>query len=153
METFRALAVALVCTWYGLGHLGRETAFASWWDKPAIPLTVRDSSLKGLAPGTWVRLTVMDLPSWAWPGLREEMIGKSVLAVVADRPGGCDCDMWPETFRRLSGGRLWVGRLEVEVSLWSVRAGPSPRSVFLLNAGGADQPLPQNSVFAEGRTY
>lgn len=110
------------CYYYGTeddGHLGRPTAFASWWAPPVIPLEVRGDwlgvALAGYRPGTRVRITVMALPSWAWDELEDVVVGRSVLAVVADRPGGDYCDTWPATFRVLTGGRMWIGKVYVEI--------------------------------------
>ena len=111
------------CYFYGNetdGHLWKETAFATWWWPPPIPLIVRPDfmgiALAGYLPGTLVKIEIVGLPSWAWEALREELIGRAVVAVVADRPGGCACDMWPLTFSRLTGGRMWVGLLYVKIT-------------------------------------
>ena len=115
---------AIPCYFYGTlgdGHLYRPTAFASWYFPPDIPLTVQPDfpgiALAGYAPGTLVKLTIVDLPDWAWEELRNELIGRSVIAAVADRPGGCVCDMWPQTFRLLSGNRLWIGLMYVTMQV------------------------------------
>jgi len=110
--------------WYGStndNHLGRETAFASWWEPPDIPLVVRDDwpgvALNGWAPGTWVWITVVGVPEWGRGWLDEQLVGNSILAVVADRPGGEYGDAWPETFSALTNGRLWIGKLYVEIEV------------------------------------
>jgi len=111
--------------WYGSegdGKLGAPTAFADRWDRPTwLWDTVRDDrpgvALAGYAPGTWVRITVISMPSWAssWPEL-EGVVGRSVVAVVADRPGASwYADAWPLTFRRLAP--LWVGKLYVRIEV------------------------------------
>jgi len=110
--------------WYGADsdcHLGRETAFASWWEPPSIPLLVRDDwhgvALNGLAPGAWVRITVVGVPEWGRGWLDEKLIGNFTLAVVADRPGGEYGDAWPATFSALTNGRLWIGKLQVKIEI------------------------------------
>ena len=113
----------LPCYFYGTetdGYLGKATAFATWWFPPNIPLVVRDDylgiALAGYEPGTRVELTIVDLPDWAWEELREELIGRKVIAVVTDRPGSpAYADTWPATFWALSGGRMWVGKLLIQV--------------------------------------
>ena len=113
------------CYFYGTetdGYLGKATAFATWWFPPNIPLAVRDDylgiALAGYEPGARVELTVVDLPDWAWEGLREELIGRKVIAVVTDRPGSSEyVDAWPATFWALSGGRMWIGQLFVQIQV------------------------------------
>ena len=114
-----------VLFWYGCeadGHLGRPTAFASWYEPPSIPLVVRADwpgiALHGYAPGTRVRITVVGLPEWttSWPEL-SGIVGNSVTAYVADRPGGEYGDAWPATFLALTNGRLWIGKLYVEIEV------------------------------------
>ena len=112
-----------VLFWYGSsddGHLGRPTAFASWWVIPEdIPLVVRDDwpgvALRGYAPGTKVRITVVGVPEWGRGWLDEQLIGNSTLAVVADRPGGPYGDAWQWTFQQLAP--LWVGKLYVKIEV------------------------------------
>lgn len=102
----------------GDGHLGRETAFATWWSPPQVPLTVcpwwPGIALNGWPPGARVRITVVGLPRWAvsWPELAS-VIGNSTIAYVADRPGGEYGDAWLATFQQLAP--LWVGKLYVMV--------------------------------------
>jgi len=111
------------CYYYGTfedGHEGKPTAFASWHSVPRwLPLEVRPDwpgvAVQGYPPGTFVRLTIEGLPGWASEELREALIGRSVVAVVADRPGGDYVDCWPTTFARLTGGRMWVGLVYVAV--------------------------------------
>lgn len=112
------------CYHYGTetdGYLWKETAFATWWFPPPIPLTVRPDfmgiALAGYLPGTLVEIGIVDLPFWAWEELREDLIGRTVIAVVADRPGlPTYADAWSMTFWALSGGRMWVGLLYVEIT-------------------------------------
>ncbi len=112
---------------YGIGdgHLYRPTAFAESWTRPDwVPDRVlRDwpgIALAGLAPGTRVRITVVGLPGWAasWPEL-DDVIGRSTIAYVSDRPGeNWYGDAWPVTFLALTNGRLWVGKLYVKYEVW-----------------------------------
>lgn len=114
------------------GNLGKPTAFAgSWQGSNWLWRTVRDDkpgvALPYLAPGTWVRLTVVDIPAWAytWPEL-VELIGNSTLAVVAGRPGKrWYGDAWKLTFERLAP--LWVGKLYVEVQVVELEQRSRPR--------------------------
>jgi len=111
------------CYYYGTaedGHEGSPTAFASWHSVPWwLPLEVKPNwfgvAAQGYAPGTIVRLTIVDLPEWASEKLRKALIGRSILAIVADRPGGDYVDCWPRTFSRLTDGRMWVGLVYVAV--------------------------------------
>lgn len=108
--------------WYGTdddGDLYRSTAFASWHEPPPnVPLTVRPDwrgvALNGWVPGARVRITVVNQPTWTatWHEL-DDVVGRSTIAYVADRPGGDFGDAWPATFQELAP--LWVGRLEVVV--------------------------------------
>lgn len=111
------------CYYYGTpedGHEGSQTAFATWHSAPRwLPLEVKSDwqgvAVQGYAPGAIIRLTIVDLPGWASDELRDELIGRSVLAVVADRPGGDYVDCWVSVFGRLTGGRMWVGKVYVTV--------------------------------------
>jgi hypothetical protein len=127
MLLWPALVVAddgITLYWYGDesdGHLGRETAFASWYCPPTnVPLTVRADwlgiALNDFRPGAEMIITVVGMPAWArtWPEL-EEVIGNTVVAYVADRPGGEYGDAWRATFSALTNGRLWIGKLYVEI--------------------------------------
>lgn len=57
---------------------------------------------------------MVGLPAWAesWPEL-DRLIGRSTVAVVADRPGGQYADAWWITFWKLAPP--WVGVLYVEI--------------------------------------
>ena len=104
----------------GDGNLHQPTAFAKSWMRPDW---VPDRVLKdwpGIAlaeypPGTKVQITVVGLPKWAasWPEL-DNVIGRSTIAYIADRPGASWYgDAWGWTFNQLAPH--WVGKLWVEV--------------------------------------
>jgi len=115
---------------YGVndGHLGRPTAFADSWQRPVwVPDRVRDDwpgiALQDYPPGTRVRITVVAVPRWG-RGWLDHLVGRSTVAVVADRPGGDYADAWWLTFGRLAP--QWVGKLYVRVERLDWISAPSP---------------------------
>jgi hypothetical protein len=108
------LVLAATCTWYGPNCTDGNPYTASFWHRECLSAPAKvDYRYFGVATRdrsipfcTKIRLTVLQVPSWA----REkysDLIGNSVVVTVVDRladeDGQVDFDLWPAAAKALMG--------------------------------------------------